>query len=161
MLEDATRNQFSREHTTNDSPLHSRQNPKPNVRTRTFKSCCLDASSRFPQHCPTSRTSTLPDWRTPSPPNFRRQILCTTIHLPRTHQPAVATPRRHGEKRSPPPLQNRRFLILTLRAAKSRTIMVRLISMAMTGYYRTMSRPRVHQPLSMLKYDPIGTFWVR
>jgi large subunit ribosomal protein L33 len=35
---------------------------------------------------------------------------------------------------------------------------VRLISMAMTGYYRTMQRPRVHQPLSMLKYDPIGTF---
>ena len=34
--------------------------------------------------------------------------------------------------------------------------MVRLISMAMTGYYRTMQRPRVHQPLSMLKYDPIG-----
>ncbi|KAL6172468.1 hypothetical protein ACJQWK_01632 [Exserohilum turcicum] len=41
--------------------------------------------------------------------------------------------------------------------AKSRTIMVRLISMAMTGYYRTMQRPRTHQPLSMLKYDPIGT----
>ncbi|KAF2995382.1 hypothetical protein E8E13_004076 [Curvularia kusanoi] len=40
-------------------------------------------------------------------------------------------------------------------AAKSRTIMVRLISMAMTGYYRTMQRPRAHQPLSMLKYDPI------
>ncbi|KAH7069913.1 hypothetical protein BKA63DRAFT_91729 [Paraphoma chrysanthemicola] len=38
---------------------------------------------------------------------------------------------------------------------KSRTIMVRLISMAMTGYYRTMQRPRAHQPLSMLKYDPI------
>jgi hypothetical protein len=37
--------------------------------------------------------------------------------------------------------------------------MVRLISMAMTGYYRTMQRPRVHQPLSMLKYDPIGTFY--
>jgi hypothetical protein len=29
--------------------------------------------------------------------------------------------------------------------------------MAMTGYYRTMQRPRAHQPLSMLKYDPIGT----
>ena len=28
--------------------------------------------------------------------------------------------------------------------------------MAMTGYYRTMQRPRAHQPLSMLKYDPIG-----
>lgn len=34
--------------------------------------------------------------------------------------------------------------------------MVRLISMAMTGYYRTMQRPRAHRPLSMLKYDPIG-----
>ncbi|ORY05378.1 hypothetical protein BCR34DRAFT_45185 [Clohesyomyces aquaticus] len=39
--------------------------------------------------------------------------------------------------------------------AKSRTIMVRLISMAMTGYYRTLMRPRAHRPLSMLKYDPI------
>ncbi|KAF1912114.1 50S ribosomal protein L33 [Ampelomyces quisqualis] len=39
--------------------------------------------------------------------------------------------------------------------AKSRTIMVRLLSMAMTGYYRTMQRPRAHRPLSMLKYDPI------
>lgn len=32
---------------------------------------------------------------------------------------------------------------------------VRLVSMAMTGYYRTMVRPRVHRPLSMLKYDPV------
>ncbi|KAL4920830.1 hypothetical protein BDW62DRAFT_198710 [Aspergillus aurantiobrunneus] len=39
--------------------------------------------------------------------------------------------------------------------AKSRTMAVRLISMAMTGYYRTMNRPRVHRPLSMLKYDPV------
>ena len=36
--------------------------------------------------------------------------------------------------------------------------MVRLISMAMTGYYRTLMRPRAHRPLSMLKYDPIGMF---
>lgn len=35
--------------------------------------------------------------------------------------------------------------------------MVRLISMAMTGYYRTLMRPRAHRPLSMMKYDPIGT----
>jgi hypothetical protein len=35
--------------------------------------------------------------------------------------------------------------------------MVRLISMAMTGYFRTVMRPRQHRPLSMLKYDPIGT----
>ena len=33
--------------------------------------------------------------------------------------------------------------------------MVRLISMAMTGYFRTMIRPRAHRPLSMLKYDPV------
>lgn len=39
--------------------------------------------------------------------------------------------------------------------AKSRTISVRLISMAMTGYYRTMIRPRLHRPLSMMKYDPV------
>ncbi|KAJ6072786.1 hypothetical protein N7467_010871 [Penicillium canescens] len=39
--------------------------------------------------------------------------------------------------------------------AKSRTVAVRLISMAMTGYYRTMIRPRVHRPLSMMKYDPV------
>ncbi|CAG7916318.1 unnamed protein product [Penicillium olsonii] len=38
---------------------------------------------------------------------------------------------------------------------KSRTVAVRLISMAMTGYYRTMIRPRVHRPLSMMKYDPV------
>ncbi|KAL9135202.1 MAG: hypothetical protein Q9175_003606 [Cornicularia normoerica] len=42
--------------------------------------------------------------------------------------------------------------------AKSRTIAVRLISMALTGYYRTLRRPRAHRPLSMLKYDPVGTF---
>ncbi|KAF2494975.1 uncharacterized protein BDZ99DRAFT_527165 [Mytilinidion resinicola] len=39
--------------------------------------------------------------------------------------------------------------------AKSRTVMVRLLSMAMTGYFRSMMRPRQHRPLSMLKYDPI------
>lgn len=30
--------------------------------------------------------------------------------------------------------------------------------MAMTGYYKTLVRPRKHFPLSMLKYDPVGTF---
>ncbi|EEQ32099.1 mitochondrial 54S ribosomal protein YmL39 [Microsporum canis CBS 113480] len=39
--------------------------------------------------------------------------------------------------------------------AKSRTIAVRLISMAMTGYYKTFTRPRASRPLSMLKYDPV------
>ncbi|KAF2860536.1 hypothetical protein K470DRAFT_270592 [Piedraia hortae CBS 480.64] len=41
------------------------------------------------------------------------------------------------------------------RKAKSRTIAVRLISMAMTGYYKTFTRPRTARPLSMLKYDPV------
>ena len=41
-------------------------------------------------------------------------------------------------------------------AAKSRTVAVRLISMALTGYYKTFVRPRAHRPLSMIKYDPIG-----
>ncbi|KAI7915829.1 hypothetical protein M0657_004861 [Pyricularia oryzae] len=39
---------------------------------------------------------------------------------------------------------------------KSRIIGVRLISMAMTGFFYQMSRPRTSTPLSMLKYDPIG-----
>lgn len=30
--------------------------------------------------------------------------------------------------------------------------------MAMTGYYRTLRRPRAHRPLSMMKYDPVGRF---
>jgi large subunit ribosomal protein L33 len=41
---------------------------------------------------------------------------------------------------------------------KSRTIAVRLVSMALTGYYKTMMRPRTHRPLSMLKYDPVGMY---
>ena len=28
--------------------------------------------------------------------------------------------------------------------------------MALTGYYKTLIRPRTHRPLSMLKYDPVG-----
>ena len=35
---------------------------------------------------------------------------------------------------------------------------MRLISQALTGYFRTMVRPRQHRPLSMLKYDPVGTW---
>ncbi|KAK0617193.1 hypothetical protein B0T14DRAFT_434106, partial [Immersiella caudata] len=39
--------------------------------------------------------------------------------------------------------------------AKSRTLIVRLISMAKTGYFYTFTRPRTSLPMSMLKYDPI------
>lgn len=52
------------------------------------------------------------------------------------------------------PIRGRRMLT-THSIAKSRTVPVRLISMAMTGFYRTMIRPRTHRPLSMLKYDPV------
>ena len=31
--------------------------------------------------------------------------------------------------------------------------------MALTGYYKTLIRPRTHRPLSMLKYDPVGRFF--
>ena len=40
--------------------------------------------------------------------------------------------------------------------AKSRTVAVRLMSMALTGFFMTFRRPRTHRPLSMLKYDPVG-----
>lgn len=45
---------------------------------------------------------------------------------------------------------------LTIITAKSRTVAVRLMSMAMTGFFMTFRRPRTHRPLSMLKYDPVG-----
>ncbi|KAI0175297.1 hypothetical protein BJ166DRAFT_514369 [Pestalotiopsis sp. NC0098] len=38
---------------------------------------------------------------------------------------------------------------------KSRIINVRLLSMAMTGFFYTFTRPRTSHPMSMLKYDPI------
>ncbi len=34
---------------------------------------------------------------------------------------------------------------------------MRLISMAMTGFFYTFRRQRTSTPMSMLKYDPIGT----
>ncbi|KAH8897090.1 hypothetical protein GQ53DRAFT_818378 [Thozetella sp. PMI_491] len=43
--------------------------------------------------------------------------------------------------------------------AKTRTIHVRLLSMAMTGFFYTFTRPRVARPMSMLKYDPIGALF--
>ncbi|KAK3995789.1 hypothetical protein QBC44DRAFT_319412 [Cladorrhinum sp. PSN332] len=39
--------------------------------------------------------------------------------------------------------------------AKSRIILVRLISMAQTGFFYTFNRPRTALPMSMIKYDPI------
>ncbi|KAI1260191.1 hypothetical protein F5Y18DRAFT_262971 [Xylariaceae sp. FL1019] len=40
---------------------------------------------------------------------------------------------------------------------KSRVISVRLLSMAMTGFFYQYARPRTARPMSMLKYDPVGT----
>ncbi|EFQ30287.1 ribosomal protein L33 [Colletotrichum navitas] len=39
--------------------------------------------------------------------------------------------------------------------AKSRVMIVRLLSMAATGYFYTFKRLRTASPMSMLKYDPI------
>ncbi|CAI0650673.1 unnamed protein product [Colletotrichum noveboracense] len=38
---------------------------------------------------------------------------------------------------------------------KSRIAIVRLVSMAATGFFYTFRRPRTASPMSMLKYDPI------
>ncbi|KEZ39473.1 hypothetical protein SAPIO_CDS9339 [Scedosporium apiospermum] len=38
---------------------------------------------------------------------------------------------------------------------KSRVIIVRLLSMAATGFFYTFRRKRTAPPMSMLKYDPI------
>ncbi|KAL6875040.1 50S ribosomal protein L33 [Trichoderma novae-zelandiae] len=40
--------------------------------------------------------------------------------------------------------------------AKARLLNVRLISMAMTGFFYTFKRPRTAPMMGMLKYDPIG-----
>lgn len=78
---------------------------------------------------------------------------------------ALYTSSHHGKERyrlhplsHSSPCAHSQQLTTSSSAAKSRTIAVRLISMALTGYYRTLRRPRVHRPLSMLKYDPVGTF---
>lgn len=57
----------------------------------------------------------------------------------------------------PPQLQAANLLARLGLIGKSRIISVRLISMAMTGYFYQFSRPRTSIPMSMLKYDPIGT----
>ncbi|KAL1867279.1 hypothetical protein Daus18300_006398 [Diaporthe australafricana] len=38
---------------------------------------------------------------------------------------------------------------------KSRVVSVRLLSMAMTGFFYQFTRTRTSPPMSMLKYDPI------
>ena len=61
-----------------------------------------------------------------------------------------------GEERYGQRSRISRDSLLTIAAAKSRTVAVRLMSMAMTGFFMTFRRPRTHRPLSMLKYDPVG-----
>ena len=42
--------------------------------------------------------------------------------------------------------------------AKARVILVKLLSTAGTGYNYIKSRPRINPKLSLMKYDPVGTF---
>ncbi|EGX93151.1 50S ribosomal protein L33 [Cordyceps militaris CM01] len=44
---------------------------------------------------------------------------------------------------------------LSCDTAKTRLIHVRLLSMAMTGFFYTFKRPRTALPMGLLKYDPI------
>jgi hypothetical protein len=85
---------------------------------------------------------------------------CAPIHLSLLHLHTQGTHRNERERRKQSMASNRRmeqWLTREARIAKSRTVAVRLISMALTGYYKTLIRPRTHRPLSMLKYDPVGT----
>lgn len=95
-----------------------------------------------------SRTATIPRGRS----QWAKKVSCCSPEHPgdtlpkwrfsRQWIPIVRSARRTSDANIQP-------------AVKSRTIPVRLISMAMTGYFRTMVRPRTHRPLSMLKYDPV------
>jgi large subunit ribosomal protein L33 len=46
-------------------------------------------------------------------------------------------------------------LPIMAKKAKSRLINVRLISMAMTGFFYTFKRPRTSPLMGLMKYDPI------
>jgi ribosomal protein L33 len=46
--------------------------------------------------------------------------------------------------------------LLTTRVFHYRTIIVRLVSTAQTGYFYSTMRPRVGPRLSAVKYDPMG-----
>ncbi|KAI4728254.1 hypothetical protein E4T49_03900 [Aureobasidium sp. EXF-10728] len=80
-------------------------------------------------------------------------------HTPRPPAQTTSTLYTHHTHLKPEKLSSTYTATVAMaKKAKSRTIAVRLISMALTGYYKTLVRPRQHRPLSMLKYDPVGTF---
>lgn len=90
------------------------------------------------------------------PQHLRRLTLTLPHPKSRPHSRIVHSRSQDGEERcglrSPESCDN----ILTTGIAKSRTVAVRLMSMALTGFFMTFRRPRTHRPLSMLKYDPVG-----
>ncbi|OLL21877.1 54S ribosomal protein L39, mitochondrial [Neolecta irregularis DAH-3] len=42
--------------------------------------------------------------------------------------------------------------------AKTRTIIVKLASTALTGYFKTAIRPRASPAIKAVKFDPVGEF---
>jgi hypothetical protein len=85
----------------------------------------------------------------------------TSVHPTTTKAPFLGVASsiqttQNGEERYNRPLQLKLEPKLNPPTAKSRTIAVRLMSMALTGFFMTFRRPRTHRPLSMLKYDPVG-----
>jgi large subunit ribosomal protein L33 len=46
--------------------------------------------------------------------------------------------------------------VILRKIAKARLLNVRLLSMAMTGFFYTFKRPRTAPLMGMMKYDPIG-----
>ncbi|WDK09027.1 50S ribosomal protein L33 [Colletotrichum graminicola] len=76
----------------------------------------------------------------PQPPRS-----CTSSFKLQPHQSRGAIPLQDGQER----------LTVVSTTAKSRVMIVRLLSMAATGYFYTFKRLRTASPMSMLKYDPI------
>lgn len=76
-------------------------------------------------------------------PHFTEHSISSQIPCNTTHNqsvliaPIIATPDKMAKK------------------AKARLLNVRLISMAMTGFFYTFKRPRTAPLMGMMKYDPI------
>ncbi|KAF9876307.1 hypothetical protein CkaCkLH20_06250 [Colletotrichum karsti] len=75
--------------------------------------------------------------------NLSSKISGSTI-LPRPSRPIPSS-------KLPP----RATTLKMAKKTKSRVMIVRLMSMAATGFFYTFKRPRTASPMSMLKYDPI------
>ncbi|UQC73667.1 ribosomal protein L33 [Colletotrichum lupini] len=86
------------------------------------------------------------------------------VHVHYTEISPTRRSRLHTAKLSRPPVSKpqaiqrvrRKLPFKMAKKAKSRVMIVRLLSMAATGYFYTVKRLRTATPMSLLKYDPIS-----